>query len=74
MEISHIKLDKFTQSNHAEFQLIGKAIQDFTGEAKFPMILFLHFPTWKIKQAFFVAEKKNIRSSKCIYGICRNIK
>ena len=74
MKIDHIDLSKFKPSDHAEFQLVGKSIQLFTGEKKFPIILFLHFPLWKIKQAFFVAEKKGIKTSKYIYGICRNIK
>jgi hypothetical protein len=45
MEINHIDLNKFKESNHAKFQLIGKAIQDFTGEDKFPIALLLKFPT-----------------------------
>lgn len=74
LDISHVKLEKFKQSNHAQFQLIGKCIQDFTGEKTFPIALFLKFPLWKIEQAFFIAEKKGIKSSKYIWGICKNIK
>ena len=74
MEISHIKLEKFSENNRAEFQLVGTCIQKFCEEKKFPLILFLKFPLWKIKQAFYIAEKKNIKSSKYIYAICRNLK
>ena len=75
LNVSHIDLKKFKQSEHAEFQLVGKSIQTFVGEGTpFPIGLFLNFPLWKIKQAFFIAEKKQIASVKYIWGICKKIK
>lgn len=74
MEIKHIDLKKFKESNHHDFQRLGQCIQEFTGEKKFPILLFMKFPINKIQQAFFIAEKKGIKSSKYIFGICKNIK
>ncbi len=73
MDFSHIDLSKFKASNHADFQILGKAIQDFTGEKKFPIFLFQSFPYEKIQTAFLLAEKKGIKSTKYIYGIARKL-
>lgn len=73
MELPNIDLSKFKISNHADFQLLGSEIQKFTGEKKFPINLFLKFPLPKVAEAFRIAEKRNIRSIKYIYGIAKNL-
>jgi hypothetical protein len=69
----NLDLSKFKINNRAEFQLLGQEIQKFTGEAKFPLVLFLKFPKETVAEAFRIAEKRGVKSSKYIFGIAKNL-
>lgn len=74
MEINHLQLNMFKVTGEAEFQKLGSEIQKFTGEKKFPLLLFLNFKPQVVAEAFRIAEKRGIRSSKYIWGIAKNLK
>lgn len=73
MEIPQEYLSKFKVSKRKdhEFQIIGKTISDFVGEPAY--WIFTKYDHGKIKQAFLIAEKRNIRNLKYLIGVIKKL-
>lgn len=76
MNLGTRSLSDFTvkDTQHAEFQRFGKVLQEWSGEEKFPINLFLKFPMKVILRAFYIADKKGVKSTKYLFGIAKNLK
>jgi len=65
---------KKPKDNRAEFQELGKEIQDWCRLPKFPISLFMIYNHDQIKEAFRRIQKTEVHSIKYLVGIIKNLK
>ncbi len=64
---------KVKTDNYADFQLLGKEIQDYCKLKFFPIFLFLNYNHILIKDAFLIIKKTDKHDIRYLTGIIKKL-